>query len=83
MKQVLVTGGAQRLGAEIVRQFAAAGWRVWCHYQRSESAAQTLQSELRATGAQVELVQADLAQSAVPCVRSSSPDRSLPMASLL
>jgi NAD(P)-dependent dehydrogenase (short-subunit alcohol dehydrogenase family) len=64
MKQVLVTGGAQRLGAEIVRQFAAAGWRVWCHYQRSESAAQTLQSELRATGAQVELVQADLAQSA-------------------
>ena len=64
MKQVLVTGGAHRLGAEIVRQFAAAGWRVWCHYQRSESAAQTLQAELRATGAQVELVQADLAQSA-------------------
>jgi NAD(P)-dependent dehydrogenase (short-subunit alcohol dehydrogenase family) len=63
MKQVLVTGGAHRLGAEIVRQFAAAGWRVWCHYQRSESAAQTLQAELRATGAQVELVQADLAQS--------------------
>jgi NAD(P)-dependent dehydrogenase (short-subunit alcohol dehydrogenase family) len=64
MKQVLVTGGAQRLGAEIVRQFAAAGWRVWCHYQRSESAAQALQAELQAAGAHVECVQADLAQSA-------------------
>jgi NAD(P)-dependent dehydrogenase (short-subunit alcohol dehydrogenase family) len=64
MKQVLVTGGAQRLGAEIVRQFAAAGWRVWCHYQRSGDTAKALQSELQASGAQVDLVQADLAQSA-------------------
>jgi NAD(P)-dependent dehydrogenase (short-subunit alcohol dehydrogenase family) len=64
MKQVLVTGGAHRLGAEIVRQFAAAGWRVWCHYQRSAAAAQALQTELRAQGAFVELVQADLARSA-------------------
>lgn len=63
MKQVLVTGGAQRLGAEIVRQFAAAGWRVWCHYQRSADAARALQAELRTAGAQVDLVQADLAQS--------------------
>jgi NAD(P)-dependent dehydrogenase (short-subunit alcohol dehydrogenase family) len=63
MKQVLVTGGAHRLGAEIVRQFAAAGWRVWCHYQRSASAAQSLQAELRATGAHVDIVQADLSQS--------------------
>ncbi|WP_090044836.1 SDR family oxidoreductase [Limnohabitans sp. 2KL-27] len=64
MKQVLVTGGAHRLGAEIVRQFAAAGWRVWCHYQRSETVARTLQAELRAQGAVVELVRSDLAQSA-------------------
>jgi NAD(P)-dependent dehydrogenase (short-subunit alcohol dehydrogenase family) len=64
MKQVLVTGGAHRLGAEIIRQFARAGWRVWCHYQRSEAAAQALQAELLATGAQVERVQADLGQSA-------------------
>ena len=62
MKQVLVTGGAHRLGAAIVRQFAAAGWRVWCHYQRSETAARALQTELQATGAQVELVAADLGQ---------------------
>lgn len=63
MKQVLVTGGAHRLGAKIVRQFAAAGWRVWCHYQRSAAAAQALQAELRSLGEHVELVQADLAQS--------------------
>ena len=63
MKQVLVTGGAHRLGAEIVRQFAAAGWRVWCHYQRSAAAAQALQAELQSKGAKIELVQADLAQS--------------------
>ena len=64
MKQVLVTGGAHRLGAAIVRQFAAAGWRVWCHYHHSESAALALQAELQASGAQVERVQADLAQTA-------------------
>ncbi|WP_019430161.1 SDR family oxidoreductase [Limnohabitans sp. Rim47] len=64
MKQVLVTGGAHRLGAEIVRQFAAAGWRVWCHYQSSAMAAQALQAEQGAQGACVELVQADLAQHA-------------------
>ena len=64
MKQVLVTGGAHRLGAEIVRQFAAAGWRVWCHYQRSGDTAQLLQAELQTSGAHIELVQADLAQSA-------------------
>ena len=63
MKQVLVTGGAHRLGAEIVRQFATAGWRVWCHYQRSGLAAQALQAELLAAGRDVALVQADLAQS--------------------
>jgi NAD(P)-dependent dehydrogenase (short-subunit alcohol dehydrogenase family) len=37
---------------------------VWCHYQRSASAAQALQAELHTTGAQVKLVQADLSQSA-------------------
>jgi NAD(P)-dependent dehydrogenase (short-subunit alcohol dehydrogenase family) len=64
MKQVLITGGAHRLGAEIVRQFSAAGWRVWCHYQRSESSAKALQTELQSQGASVELVQADLSLTA-------------------
>lgn len=61
-KSVLVTGGAQRLGAELVRSFAYAGWTVWCHYQHSEAAATTLRAELRSSGRDLRLVQADLSQ---------------------
>ena len=62
MKTVLVTGGALRLGALLCQTFAQAGWQVWCHYQRSEAAAQALQARLQASGATVRLVQADLGQ---------------------
>jgi NAD(P)-dependent dehydrogenase (short-subunit alcohol dehydrogenase family) len=41
-RQVLVTGGAHRLGAEICEHFARAGWNVLCHYHQSQEAAQTL-----------------------------------------
>jgi NAD(P)-dependent dehydrogenase (short-subunit alcohol dehydrogenase family) len=61
VKQVLITGGAQRLGAELVRAFARAGWKVWCHYQRSSAHARALQAELESTGLTIELVQAELA----------------------
>lgn len=64
MKHVLITGGALRLGAALCRAFAQAGWQVWCHYQRSAEAAQALQAELQAQGADVRLVQADLGDSA-------------------
>ncbi len=60
-KSVLVTGGAQRLGALLCRQFAHAGWEVWCHFQHSEESAQHLCAELRAAGAQAHPIQADLA----------------------
>ncbi len=60
--RVLVTGGAQRLGAELVRTFAAAGWEVWCHYQHSVQQATALQSELRQAGGSVEIIQADLSR---------------------
>lgn len=60
--RVLVTGGAQRLGAELVRTFAAAGWEVWCHYQHSASQARALQAELRQAGGTVDIVQADLSR---------------------
>jgi len=61
---VLITGGAQRLGAELVRHFARAGWHVWCHHQRSTAQAQTLAEGLRAEGHAVDLVRADLAEPA-------------------
>ena len=61
---VLVTGGARRLGAELCRAFAAAGWRVLCHFNSSRADAQALQQELQEQGAHLELVQADLADPA-------------------
>jgi NAD(P)-dependent dehydrogenase (short-subunit alcohol dehydrogenase family) len=60
-KRVLVTGGAQRLGALLCRAFAHAGWEVWCHYQRSGDLAHALVDELRAAGFAAYAVQADLA----------------------
>lgn len=59
--RVLVTGGAQRLGALISRQFAEAGWEVWCHFQHSGQAAHGLCSELRTNGVRAQAIQADLA----------------------
>lgn len=60
--RVLVTGGAQRLGAELVRAFARAGWEVWCHHHHSVEQAGSLRAALRQQGLSVELVRADLAR---------------------
>lgn len=43
---VLVTGGARRIGAEIARAFAGAGWHVVIHYGHSAAAAEALAAEL-------------------------------------
>lgn len=63
-RRVLVTGGAQRLGAVITRQFAQAGWEVWCHFHRSAQPAQALCDELGRAGLHARPVQADLADEA-------------------
>jgi pteridine reductase len=47
----LVTGGAQRVGAQIVRTLHGAGARVALHYHRSASQAEALVGELNATRA--------------------------------
>lgn len=47
----LVTGGAQRVGAEIVRTLHAAGARVVVHYHRSAPQAESLAAELEAVRA--------------------------------
>ena len=60
-KRVLITGGAQRLGALLCREFAHAGWEVWCHYQKSGDLAHALVEELREAGFAAYAVQADLA----------------------
>ncbi|OWK29279.1 SDR family oxidoreductase [Sphingomonas dokdonensis] len=45
-RNVLVTGGAMRLGANIARACATAGWQVVIHYGTSEKEARALAAEI-------------------------------------
>ena len=54
--QILITGGATRIGAAIVRGFAAQGWHTVIHYKSSSDPAQ----ELADTLPSAEIVQCDL-----------------------
>lgn len=56
----LVTGGARRVGAAIVRALAAKGMTVAVHYGSSRAAAEALVAELRAAGRIAEAFDADL-----------------------
>lgn len=60
-RHLLITGGAQRLGATIARQFTQSGWNVWCHYQTSEDQAESLCRSLREQGGWARAIRADLA----------------------
>ena len=62
----LVTGGARRVGAAIVRSFAARGDAVVIHYGTSASEAESFAASLRSQGTKVHLVQADLTDAAAP-----------------
>ncbi len=57
MKTAIVTGGAKRIGAEIVRALAADGWHVLIHCNRSQAEAEALAAEV----GNASLVRADLA----------------------
>lgn len=56
-RTAIVTGGARRIGAELVRALAADGWHVLIHYHRSEAEAEALAAEVGVG----RTVQADLA----------------------
>jgi NAD(P)-dependent dehydrogenase (short-subunit alcohol dehydrogenase family) len=60
MKTALVTGGAKRIGAEIVRALTEDGWRVLVHYNTSSSEAEALAASLTASGGAVETIGCDL-----------------------
>ena len=60
MATAIVTGGAKRIGAEIVRALAADGWHVLIHCHRSRAEAEALAAEL----GNAAVVQADLADPA-------------------
>ncbi len=62
----LVTGGARRLGAEIVRAFAGRGYRLAVHYGSAAADASALAEELRAAGCDARLLQADLTDPEAP-----------------
>jgi NAD(P)-dependent dehydrogenase (short-subunit alcohol dehydrogenase family) len=57
----LVTGGAKRIGAAIVRDLAAHGFAVAIHANRSAGEANALVAEIEAGGGRAAVVQGDLA----------------------
>jgi NAD(P)-dependent dehydrogenase (short-subunit alcohol dehydrogenase family) len=61
MRGVIVTGGAKRVGAAIVRLLASDGWHVVLHYQSSRTEAEALADELIGKGTAVTVLQANLA----------------------
>jgi NAD(P)-dependent dehydrogenase (short-subunit alcohol dehydrogenase family) len=54
-RTAIVTGGAKRIGAEIVRALAADGWHVLVHYNRSRAEAEALAAEVGGTTVRAEL----------------------------
>jgi 3-oxoacyl-[acyl-carrier protein] reductase len=61
-KIAVVTGASRGIGRAIAQRLAADGARIIAHYGNSTKEAEALAQDLRGRGAQVELVQADLAQ---------------------
>jgi len=61
---VLVTGGAQRVGAALSRRFAGAGWNVLIHYNRSVEPALALKARLDQDGGTAHTIGSDLSDAA-------------------
>lgn len=73
---VLVTGGARRVGAGLVRALAADGHRVALHYRNSRDEAEALAAEITGAGGRCRTFQADLSDPArrdglIPAVRAA------------
>src|ERR1700748_348237 len=62
MKNVLVTGAAERLGRAIAIDLAAAGWNVAIHYHGSIEDADSAVDEARAHGVQAVGLKCDLSK---------------------
>jgi len=77
-RTAIVTGGARRIGAELVRALAADGWHVLIHFNRSESEAGALAAEVgNASIVQAELAESDLAERIVAALAGLPPARLL------
>lgn len=64
IKNVLVTGGAQRIGRSIVERLAREGYGVAIHCRRSADVAEEIAARIRSAGGRAAVVQADLADAA-------------------
>jgi NAD(P)-dependent dehydrogenase (short-subunit alcohol dehydrogenase family) len=65
-RAALVTGGAKRIGAAIVRALAEDGWHVVVHCNRSRDDAEALQEEIARAGGACSIVEGDLSDADAP-----------------
>lgn len=63
-KNVLVTGGAKRLGRAIALDLARHGWNIALHYNSSEKEARATAADAATAGVKVALLKADLSREA-------------------
>jgi NAD(P)-dependent dehydrogenase (short-subunit alcohol dehydrogenase family) len=61
-RTAIVTGGARRIGAALVRALAADGWHVVIHCNASRDDADALAAEVRAAGGSAAVIAVDLAR---------------------
>ena len=59
-KNLLITGGATRLGKEIALHFSKKGWNIAIHYFKSSSKAKNLKKIIDQNSVKVALIKADL-----------------------
>ena len=83
MSKILITGAAKRVGAELARACAADAHTVVLHYNQNKAAAEALAGELRETGALMELVQADLGDSASVSTMMAAASKTGPVTALI
>jgi NAD(P)-dependent dehydrogenase (short-subunit alcohol dehydrogenase family) len=59
-KNILITGGATRIGKEIALHFSRKGWNIAIHYFKSSSKAENLKKIIEKNSVKVILIKADL-----------------------
>ncbi len=79
----IVTGGARRIGAALVRALASDGWHVVIHCNRSRDAADALAAEIAAQGGTAAVVAADLADPAAADTIIAAADGAPPLGLLV